>query len=504
MDIEIAGDGADEPPQCPANPPDGSAKSLREWEIYTKRSVAYERLKLKKQATLKNSRAVQEFSRMQLRQRAAEKEEQESEEMMLIDEETQPTPRKKMKKGALAAAVKKCTVDIIELDEDEESTNPRIPQRLQATRKTPSEMTSEWKKRANAPRMPTAITISQTAAGSTEDFDDSGLGDDDVQDISPPTPSIPVPGASRDGGYSMVAVVRSTQMPVKLKAKPIAQKPKQHVPSSASSSKAKQEIKVEALDLDLDDQDTAQPSTIDVPLFARSHWVVKGLPTFQHYLLASHTPFSEEFGKNSSFVRIAQECIDTAYPGNTYLVRENDAIFTKAISRITDRRSKIGRSGVSYMESVLGPMSPSQRIAYVKWGGNILGPLFYSKPISEECRITDRTHPNFPEPSGFGETEAFKIVFHAAVGDVLEKSQGSWGQALVGAFVMTGASLLRALRMWESGRFIKPDRTNEFSATNTVVQDDISRIITAAKGLFARAWTRIHANAVVKSRIFFF
>lgn len=98
VDIDIAGENNDKPPLCPTNPPDGSAKSQREWDLYTKRSVAYERQKQKKQAAMdaeaRNSRAVQEFSRMQLRQRVSEREEREGEEMVFIDEETKPIPPK--------------------------------------------------------------------------------------------------------------------------------------------------------------------------------------------------------------------------------------------------------------------------------------------------------------------------------------------------------------------------------------------------------------------------
>ncbi|KIY65260.1 hypothetical protein CYLTODRAFT_68505 [Cylindrobasidium torrendii FP15055 ss-10] len=332
-------------------------------------------------------------------------------------------------------------------------------------------MTSEWKRRANVPRMPTSIA-SMTTPGSTEDFDDGGLKDDDVHDMLPPTPGLSAHSAPREGGYSMVAVVRTSApvSPVKHKVKPTAQRLKHQAPPLASPHKVKKEIKDDNFGLDHVNPDAAQSSTAGIPLFARSQWVAKGLPTFQHYLLASHTPFGEEFGKNHLFVQIVQECIDAAYPGNTYIAQENDAIFTKAISRITDRRSKIGRSGVSYMQSILGPMSPAQRIKYVKWGLNILGPLFYSTPIPEDCRVTDRSHPDFPKLSGFGETEAYKTVFHAAVGDVLEKSQGLWGRALVGAFVMSGASVCGHLLRLACAQYLPAPSCTSYVGKRTVHQ----------------------------------
>lgn len=193
-------------------------------------------------------------------------------------------------------------------------------------------MTADWKMRANKPRNQTTANEMFAPA----DPNDGELGDEDVYDGSPPNAGISVPVASQKEGYSMVAVrnilcirhltynlqVVRTSTPISVKQR--TQKPKH--PSSASHPRVKKEVKDDRLDLD--DQDD-QPSTADIPLFARSQWVAKGLPTFQHYLLASHTPFGKEFGKNGRFVKVAQECINAAYPGNKYIVRENDVIFAK-------------------------------------------------------------------------------------------------------------------------------------------------------------------------------
>lgn len=101
-------------------------------------------------------------------------------------------------------------------------------------------------------------------------------------------------------------------------------------------------------------------------------------------------------------------------------------------------------------------MDPEDRIAYVQWGLDLYGPLLYAIPVPQYCTIAP-DDPNYPvrhcfsfvsfselclqKPHGFGETEAFKAVFGAGVGNVLGKSQGQWGNKLVGAFVLSAASV---------------------------------------------------------------
>lgn len=89
-DVAMSDGSRDEPPLPPTIPPDGSALSTRAWDAWHKRSAAYYAQKRKKEAVqaaeLKRSTAVQQFSTMQLRQRAAEKAQLEEEEMQFEDE----------------------------------------------------------------------------------------------------------------------------------------------------------------------------------------------------------------------------------------------------------------------------------------------------------------------------------------------------------------------------------------------------------------------------------
>jgi hypothetical protein len=75
---------------------------------------------------------------------------------------------------------------------------------------------------------------------------------------------------------------------------------------------------------------TAEISVQDVenlPVFARTTWVTRFLPTLYHCLGSADQPWELADGDNG-MVQTIQEVLDYAYPGSGYKVKHGDKFFT--------------------------------------------------------------------------------------------------------------------------------------------------------------------------------
>ncbi|KAF8176829.1 hypothetical protein K438DRAFT_1939206 [Mycena galopus ATCC 62051] len=166
------------------------------------------------------------------------------------------------------------------------------------------------------------------------------------------------------------------------------------------------------------------PSHADVnnlPAFMASTWASKFLQGA--YLALSKAPKAMTFATAadaSVTVAALQEVLDELYPGCGWKITWSDAICTKAVAHIGERRGAFGRSGIAavdekfksikYFGSLDGPEAGLRLLpkiqADAKYALRFNGPALFRVPTPEDHAL-DSKDPDYVKPIGFLESRPF-------------------------------------------------------------------------------------------------
>ncbi|KAJ7224844.1 hypothetical protein B0H12DRAFT_1240797 [Mycena haematopus] len=170
-------------------------------------------------------------------------------------------------------------------------------------------------------------------------------------------------------------------------------------------------------------------STADVngtPGFISSTWSTAFLPACYRALYLSHDPMAlGTIGKNlkepgKETLEILQEVLDETYPGNTWVLKWADAICSKAVSRLGERRSMVakvvlliverGFQAAKYYEAIDTPI-PGSRVrktetiaADARYALQPNGPAFFKFPTPENAVKFGPGDPAYIKPTGYLES----------------------------------------------------------------------------------------------------
>ncbi|KAJ7486111.1 hypothetical protein B0H11DRAFT_2231042 [Mycena galericulata] len=228
-------------------------------------------------------------------------------------------------------------------------------------------------------------------------------------------------------------------------------------------------------------------SAVDVnglPALVAKTWTTSLLPALYRVLYLSDDPMAigsvgkDPMNPGKETVAIIQAVLDAKYPGNTLVVEWGDAVCTKAVSRIGERRSTIGRTVVQavdrlfespqYYKADMTNLRKSQKILDdARYAVRNNGPAFYKNPTPENvCKLASN-HPQYIKPRGYLESPLIIETLSSIIKDddfrviVTETTNGDkydFSGLPAGALAMVAAAVERAYKMHFTGVRVKaPD-----------------------------------------------
>ncbi|KAF8209457.1 hypothetical protein K438DRAFT_1811081 [Mycena galopus ATCC 62051] len=231
------------------------------------------------------------------------------------------------------------------------------------------------------------------------------------------------------------------------------------------------------------------PSHADVnnlPAFMASTWASKFLQGA--YLALSKAPKAMTFATAadaSVTVAALQEVLDELYPGCGWKITWSDAICTKAVARIGERRGAFGRSGITavdeefksikYFGPLDGPEAGLRLLpkiqADAKYALRFNGPTLFRVPTPEDHTL-DSKDPDYVKPIGFLESRPFIAAVKPFIKNgnfkIVRTQSGKVDLTAsvlpFGAFVMGAVSVERGYKLHLTGNRLE-NTPPEFSAT---------------------------------------
>ncbi|KAJ7101000.1 hypothetical protein C8R43DRAFT_1141268 [Mycena crocata] len=213
-------------------------------------------------------------------------------------------------------------------------------------------------------------------------------------------------------------------------------------------------------------------------------------------------------------VAFLQAILDHEYRGNGWKIVWRDAICTKAVKRIGERRSAVGKAVVVSVDRLVkGPSfftdfnSPTPCIAltdkikdFAWYALQKDGPGFYKTPTPEEISKLrlDRKDAAYIKPKGYLESPIIiETLSQFITGDdfKLVVTEDREGKPMVhessvlpiGLLGMTAAAVERAYRLYATG--VRVEKVADFSLTN--IGTAVAGYIVGIKGLFPSRWESI-------------
>ncbi|KAJ6517766.1 hypothetical protein DFH09DRAFT_1332085 [Mycena vulgaris] len=244
-----------------------------------------------------------------------------------------------------------------------------------------------------------------------------------------------------------------------------------------------------------------------------SHADVKGLPAFlsktwaSRYLPAIYRAFTKvqdpmafattgfDVDKpGGETVGVLQDVLDELYPRNEWVIEWADCICAKAVARIAERRSLIGKAGlkavdegfegIKYYGSLAGP-TPGSRLhevvrADAEYALRPTGPALFKVPTPASCTLRSRDA-GYIKPGGFMESDVFVTTikpyikgeqFRIIPITVDGKQRADVSTLPIGALALAAAAVERGYKLHSTGE----------RATNIVLDFSSSHFGTVVSG----------------------
>ncbi|KAJ7084137.1 hypothetical protein C8R44DRAFT_894287 [Mycena epipterygia] len=265
------------------------------------------------------------------------------------------------------------------------------------------------------------------------------------------------------------------------------------------------------------------PSHNDIkglPAFIAKTWASKYLPTVYRASnrvqdpMAFATIGSDVDRLGGETVPVLQQVLSDVYPQSKWTIEWGDAICAKAISRLGERRSMMGKTGLrvvdeaferpKYYGSLDGP-EPGVRLhkivhADAEYALRFNGPALFRLPTPESCTVGPR-HLDYIKPDGFLKSAVFILTVKSYIKGQeytiipITKDDGTTCADIsilsVGALAMGAASVERGYKLHSTGE----------RATNEVLDFSSANFGTEAAGYMEnlRNFTPSCWKAVLKS-----
>ncbi|KAK7043334.1 hypothetical protein R3P38DRAFT_3389337 [Favolaschia claudopus] len=237
-------------------------------------------------------------------------------------------------------------------------------------------------------------------------------------------------------------------------------------------------------------------SAVDIkglPGFIGNSWTPVFLPVLYNAFYLSVDPMTVGFVGNDAknpgkdAAAFIQSVLDEVYPGNTWVVKWGDAVCSKAVSRIGDRRSAISKAaalivqrefeGEKYYRALDIPIPGAHvrdTVAIAVDAHDAIrsnGSAFYKTPTPTAVSKLKREDPRYIKPTGYLESKIIielvsqyiKGVDFGLVVDAAGEENLDTSGLPVGLLGMCAAAVERAYKMYVTGERVKPP---DFSAAN--------------------------------------
>ncbi|KAJ6478432.1 hypothetical protein DFH09DRAFT_1341941 [Mycena vulgaris] len=256
-----------------------------------------------------------------------------------------------------------------------------------------------------------------------------------------------------------------------------------------------------------------------LPAFVAATWTRVFLPAAYHILYISDDPMAiGAIGGDMKYpgkatVAILQGVLNDKYPGNTWKMKWGDAICAKAVSRIGERRSAIGKGaviavdrkydGLHYYEDLTSSTPGVRKTALIKSDARYAlrknGPAFYKYPTPENVCLLNPKDPAYIKPKDYLESKIIiDSISQYLTGDLFQLviAEDEHGKEIVdpsselpiGALAMAAAAAERAYELHKSGVRVK---ARDFSSTN--VGTAVRGYVTSIKTLSVSRWESLIA-----------
>ncbi|KAJ7616141.1 hypothetical protein DFH06DRAFT_1343387 [Mycena polygramma] len=335
-------------------------------------------------------------------------------------------------------------------------------------------------------------------------------------DTTPPSPKLggftDEDAAATRPDFGLPQAPRVNQLEVKLEVPKIAAL---SVPGTLAKKK---KVKTEASSGPFTPASSADANGL--PAFIHRTWSTLFLPKLYLSLYLSHIPMvfgsigTDPANPGRQTVAMLQELVKELYPHISYVVEWTGPVCEKAISRVHERCSLVGKGGkvfavnlfdkgLKYHADFLSEDPPpgtrlTQVIADdVKYFIHRYGPAFYKIPTPETLCKLGPDHPSFEKPVGYLESAAVIHVIAPYIAaydwsiipetDEEGKLVVDWSVLPVGLLAMGAASVERGFKMHASGVCVtKPP---DFSVGN--YSSAVAGYVKSIKGFKPSRWQSI-------------
>ncbi|KAJ6494334.1 hypothetical protein C8R45DRAFT_1095267 [Mycena sanguinolenta] len=363
-----------------------------------------------------------------------------------------------------------------------------------------------------------------TAKGSTKAPDitpppSPPLGGLDDDDAGGARPKVSGKGPRKNETVTIDLVTSSDaedDTPTRVPAQP-ARKSKALVPKSRQSIKVESTPKLPAL---VQKPAIKAESSGTFQYTPPTHADVKGLPAFigttwpaflavlHHALNLSLDPM--QFGTRANAVAEVQVLMDANYHQSGYKIAWGDAICSKAVSRVGERRGAFGLNAIKAVDEMFkhakyyypldAPEATRGRLRIdlvhedAQYALRSNGPALFKQPAPATCLVTNPKKPGYIKPRGFLESRPFIETVRPFLKNgnfrIIKDADGNLDLSAlpVGAMVMGAIAVERAYKLHSTGRRAE-NAIPDFSATKyaTAAAGYLKSILSMTEG----RWTSI-------------
>ncbi|KAF8179520.1 hypothetical protein K438DRAFT_1842928 [Mycena galopus ATCC 62051] len=278
------------------------------------------------------------------------------------------------------------------------------------------------------------------------------------------------------------------------------------IPALSVNSKTPKVFKTESSSISF--TPAAAADVNGLPAFIGRTWTSRFLPAAYRELFESNVPMMlgavgtdpETAGKET--VAILQQVLNAVYPDVEYTMEWGDAICSRAVARIGERRSAIARTGIHVVDHGGFDTDPKYSTSQVivsdaKYAIRVNGPAFWKSPTPEHLCQLNSKNPEYIKPTGYLESKAVIATVSPFIKDhdwQIIVSQDADGNDIVdhsrlpvGLLGMAAASVERGYKLYTTGvRVLKPP---EFSAS--AYGNAVTGFIAGIKKFKASRWQSI-------------